>query len=291
MRITSTILAGLGLTTGEDGQHLVQYFNLALCRWSNIFQGHVVVLQSPQVYLRNVGVSKMPDFDDIIAQYSASSTSSPSTNVPHLRTNLASERTSVHRANHQQLTRQSRTISKTLPDVIELASSSSDDEHDTSSSKRSLKARHSRPQPTFLELPSDWDPASPPIPSPSSSPSVRHSVFDPIDLDSCGSAPARVWPRDFYTLEVAEVFCALSAPGINAKQAFSQTYGPAVTFHASTFSEHLKRWNTSSVTSRMKFIDAGETEEGKYVLFMKANPSPDGEVKAAKKRLACHHKH
>jgi hypothetical protein len=189
MRITSTILAGLELTTGEEGQHLLQYFNLPLCRWSNIFQGHVIALQSPQVYLRNVGVSKMPDFDNIIAQYSASPTSSPTTNVPHLCTNLASKRASVHHANNQQLTGRSRTISKVLPDVIELASSS-DDERVTSSSKYYRKAHHSHPQPTLFEPSSDYDQASPSIPSRSSSPFIGHSVFDPVDANGYESTPA-----------------------------------------------------------------------------------------------------
>lgn len=62
-------------------------------------------------------------------------------------------------------------------------------------------------------------------------------------------------------------------------------YGIDVTFRASTFSEHLKRWNNASPSARARFIDAGQTEDGRYFHFMKANPAPGAEVKAARKRL------
>ncbi|KAF8421744.1 hypothetical protein L210DRAFT_3654395 [Boletus edulis BED1] len=293
LRITSAILTGLGLTSGKDSEHLIQYFNLSLCRWTTIFQGHVVVLQSPHIYLRNLGVTEMPDFDSVLAQ---SATLSSNPNEPHLRHNLSSERSSVRHAEHQRLIKESRKPSHVSLDATdsEVTSNSSSDEPSrfatTTHTRRFKQVRNAYTQPTH---PSPSDPSTPDNESPSPSPTVSSSprpdgILDLIDLDSdpCGSKPGRVWPRDFYTVEVAEVFNAASAPGINARQAFIQTYGPGVVFRPSTFSEHLKRWNTSPITSRMKFMEAGQTDQGKYALFMKANPSPDGEVKAAKKRLA-----
>ncbi|KAI9460769.1 hypothetical protein HD554DRAFT_2041530 [Boletus coccyginus] len=72
----------------------------------------------------------------------------------------------------------------------------------------------------------------------------------------------RIWPRDFYTCEVAAIFEAVAGQHGNTRKFFQEMYGINVTFHASTFSEHLKRWNNASPSARAQFIDAGQTEDG-----------------------------
>ncbi|KIK32807.1 hypothetical protein CY34DRAFT_100723 [Suillus luteus UH-Slu-Lm8-n1] len=300
LRMTASILSALGLTAGEDGSSMLQYYNTARSRWINIIQGHVITLDMHHIFLRNIGVSVMPDFDTIFHGCDASEAG-----VPNIRTNLQAERTAVRNANNRDLLKLAS--SKRLGSVIEL-SSGSDDEVIAPGKRKTAARRQDQHGPTRRIRTNTGGSSHPPtimvehslgtieltsddsddsllttgrlFPSP-----TGLTAGDPIDVDSF--ILKRTWPRSFYTCEVADVFEAAAVDdGRSLKMKFKDVYGPDVRFYASTFSDHLKRWKAAPPSSRSEFIEAGKTDDGLYSRFMKANPAPGGEVKAAKKCLA-----
>jgi hypothetical protein len=331
LRMTASILSALGLTVGEDGSSMLQYYNTARSRWINIIQGHVVTLDMHHIFVRNIGVSVMPDFDTIFHDCDASEAG-----IPNIRTNLQAERAAVRNANNRDLLKLAS--SKRLGSVIEVSSSGSDDEVIAPGKRKTAARRQDQHGPTrrirtntggsshpptimvehslgTIELTSSSDDSDdsllttgrlfrlPVITERNSLGTVKLAsdesqaddaitasptgltVGDPIDVNSF--ILKRTWPRSFYTCEVADVFEAAAVDdGRSLKMKFEDVYGPDVRFYASTFSDHLKRWKAASPSSRSEFIEAGKTDDGLYSRFMKANPAPGGEVKAAKKRLA-----
>ncbi|KAG1839961.1 hypothetical protein DFJ58DRAFT_733058 [Suillus subalutaceus] len=92
------------------------------------------------------------------------------------------------------------------------------------------------------------------------------------------------------SMRLIDVFeAAIIDDGRSLKMMFEEVYGPNVRFCASTFSDHLKRWKAAPPSSRVEIIEAGKTDDGLYSKFMKENHAPGGEVKAARKCLACLH--
>ncbi|KAG1724072.1 hypothetical protein EDB19DRAFT_1834310 [Suillus lakei] len=319
--MTASILSALGLTAGEDGSSMLQYYNTARSRWINIIQGHVITLDMHHIFMCNIGVSVMPDFDTIFHGCNASEAG-----IPNIQTNLQAERAAVHNANNCDLLK--LMSSKRLGSVIEVSSSSDDevvapgkcktaahcqDQHGPTRRIRTNTGGPSHP-PTItvehslgtIKLTSDDSdnsllttgrlfclPGTVKLASDESDDAITASptgltAGDPIDVDSFNLKCT--WPRSFYTCEVANVFEAAAVDdGRSLKMKFEDVYGPDVHFYASTFSDHLKRWKAASPSSRSEFIEAGKTNDGLYLRFMKANPAPGGEVKAAKKCLACLH--
>ncbi|KAG1890519.1 uncharacterized protein F5891DRAFT_1198141 [Suillus fuscotomentosus] len=326
LQMTASILSALGLTAGEDGSSMLQYYNTARSRWVNIIQGHVITLDTHHIFVCNVGVSVMPDFDTIFHDCAASEAG-----APNIRTNLQAKRASIRHANNRDLLKLAS--SKRLASVIEVSSSSDDEviapgKHKTaarhqdqhgptcrictntggSSHPPAIKVEHSL---GTIELTSDESDDSLlttgglfrlpvmkteqhslgtiELASDESDDAVTTlptglTAGDPIDVDSF--ILKRTWPKSFYTCEVADVFkVAVVDDGRSLKTKFEEVYGPDVRFYASTFSDHFKRWKAASPSSRSEFIEAGKTDDGLYSKFMKANPAPGGEVKAAKKRL------
>ncbi|KAG0693894.1 hypothetical protein DFH29DRAFT_881119 [Suillus ampliporus] len=252
--MTASILSALGLTAGEDGSSMLQYYNTARSRWINIIQGHVITLNMHHIFVRNIGVSVMPDFDTIFRDCNSSEAG-----IPNIQTNLQAEHAAVHNANNHDLLK--LTSSKRLGSVIEV-SSSSDDEVVAPGKHKTAARRQDQHGPTR------------------SSPTGL-TAGDPIDVDS------HTWPRSFYTCEVADVFKAAAVDdGRSLKMKFADVYGPDVCFYTSTFSDHLKHWKAASPSSFSDFIEAGKTNDGLYLRFMKVNPAPGGEVKAVTKHLA-----
>ncbi|KAG1753578.1 uncharacterized protein EDB91DRAFT_1242561 [Suillus paluster] len=118
--MTASILSALGLTAGEDGSSMLQYYNSARSRWINIVQGHVITLDMHHIFVCNIGVSVMPDFDTIFHGCDASEAG-----VPNIRTNLQAKRAAVRNANNCDLLK--LTSTKRLGSVIEVSSSSDDE--------------------------------------------------------------------------------------------------------------------------------------------------------------------
>ncbi|KAG1821523.1 hypothetical protein EV424DRAFT_1346852 [Suillus variegatus] len=119
-----------------------------------------------------------------------------------------------------------------------------------------------------------------------SSLSSGHSPEDAVDVDAFDDV--RHWPTSFYAYEIADGFKKYDKShrvGLCSHTVFSLAFGGGVHFHPSTFLEHRKRWDQAPASSRTTFIRAGKSDAGAYSAFMKANPLPGADVKAAKKRL------
>ncbi|KAF8833223.1 hypothetical protein BDN67DRAFT_986167 [Paxillus ammoniavirescens] len=257
LAISAIVLQGLGMGVGVDGESMLQYFNPTRSRWINILQGHVLALSTPHAYLCSLGVTSMLDFDIVFTICTTAAAA-----VPNIRSHLTAERASVCSANHRDLLQMAapsshtiRSSIKKLPSVIKITSSSEDnDDSDAITARKSQGV--SKPE-RFLgtiELTS----------SDESSTDLHKSIFDPtvsgsaltaIDVDAIAPSTTPAWPKA-YT-------------------------------HAKLHCEHLKHWKGASPSSRAGFLEAGKTEEGQYINFMKENPAPGVEVKAAKKRLRC----
>ncbi|KAI9460775.1 hypothetical protein HD554DRAFT_2176458 [Boletus coccyginus] len=132
LTVSATVLRALGMVAGQDGQSTLQYFNPSRGRWVNITQGHVLVLPSPHAYLQDLGVTLLPDFDDVFK------ISTTTIHVPHLRHNLAAERTSVRKADHCDIIKLSKTKRSTSPQ--------SNSSSDCSDCSNSIAMRASKPE-------------------------------------------------------------------------------------------------------------------------------------------------
>ncbi|KIJ07580.1 hypothetical protein PAXINDRAFT_19237 [Paxillus involutus ATCC 200175] len=320
LAISAIVLQGLGMGVGVDGQSMLQYFNPSRSRWINILQGHVLALSTPHAYLCSLGVTSMPDFDIVFTTCTTAAVA-----VPNIRSHLTAERASVRSANHRDLLQMAAPSShavhssiKKLPSVIEITSSSEDnDNSDAVTARKSQGVSCQANPPLSHRTHASTNKFSHPVhrsfgsqhivkperflgtidltSSDESSTDLHKSIFDPtasgstmapIDVDAIAPSTTPAWPKGFYTCEVALVFEAVAGSTHGTtKKIFQDLYGAHVCFCPSTFSEHLKRWKGASPSSRARFLEAGKTEEGRYINFMKENPAPGVEVKAAKKRL------
>ncbi|KAG1839960.1 hypothetical protein DFJ58DRAFT_733057 [Suillus subalutaceus] len=135
LQMNAAIISALGLTTGEDGSSMLQYYNAARSRWVNIFQGHVITLNAHHIFICNVGVSVMPNFDTIFHGCTASEAG-----APNIRTNLQAEHASVRHANNRDLLKLAS--SKKLVSVIKVSSSLDYSDEVIAPGKRKTAACH-----------------------------------------------------------------------------------------------------------------------------------------------------
>ncbi|KAG1731214.1 uncharacterized protein EDB91DRAFT_1252276 [Suillus paluster] len=91
-KVTARVFRALGLYSGDDAEVQVQYFNTSKSRWCTVQQGHVLMLDSRQVYMCNIGVTITPEFDEIFESNSLHA-------VPNICTNLKVERAAVRLSN------------------------------------------------------------------------------------------------------------------------------------------------------------------------------------------------
>ncbi|KAG2354901.1 hypothetical protein BDR07DRAFT_1381921 [Suillus spraguei] len=91
-KVTAQVLRVLGLWSGNDTEAQVQYFNVSRSRWSTVQQGHALMLDSRQVYMRTLGVTIIPEFDNIFESNSLHV-------VPNIRTNLKAEHAAIRLSN------------------------------------------------------------------------------------------------------------------------------------------------------------------------------------------------
>ncbi|KAG1788630.1 uncharacterized protein HD556DRAFT_1447661 [Suillus plorans] len=342
-KVTVQVLRALGLCSGDDAEAQ---------------QGHALMLDSRQVYMRTIGVTITPEFDNIFESNSLHV-------VPNIRTNLKAERAAVRLSNTRTQLRAAsiaasdsedpedmrkhkhsghslrgnarrvrtntagssavrpyspaliikhertlltprrsfsipnspplaikheHTVDANLQDVIELFSDSGS-EVDVNITPRQHVPHPSRHRSLSSDSSHSASSDSSSLSDPStvsecSSLSSGHSPEDAVDVDAFDNV--RRWPTSFYACEIADGFKKYDKSrrvGLCSHAAFSLAFGGGVHFRPLTFSEHRKRWDQALASSRTMFIRAGKSDAGSYSAFMKANPLPGADVKAAQKRL------
>ncbi|KAG2032177.1 hypothetical protein BDR03DRAFT_1015477 [Suillus americanus] len=116
--------------------------------------------------------------------------------------------------------------------------------------------------------------------------SSGHSPKDAVNVDAFNDV--KCWPTSFYACEIADSFKKYNKScrvGLSSHAVFSLAFREGVHFCPSTFSEHRKQWDHAPASSRTIFIQADKSDAGSYPAFMKANPLPGADVKAAKQCL------
>ena len=222
--LTPGVLSLVGLADATDSRGLQLYDTASLGAWVHIDVGHTFeVREGQRIFIKDVAVRDYQEFDQYLHI-------DPRQSTPHLRYDLATERTSIRE--------QSKALNVCSPAKRKASVSLSPSPTQNLSAPRHHDMDPLTTSPTpFSSSPSPLPHSIPPtVVTP---PSVFSSVNEPIELSD---GEERRWPGDFFVDEVV--------PGLQEhkkasrgrhKALFEQRY-PGIVYRRSTVFDQVKKW-------------------------------------------------
>ena len=277
-----------------DGDNVrVKLFNTSIRTWTKVPIGHVITLRrGDRIFLKALNVSECVTFDALLA-------SSERTD-PHISKNLPRERAFVRHA-----------LAAKQDTFVEVLGSDNEID-DVTPLPCQFKCPPSRPlrkfSQTHISRPSSvhvkvedagitikeeidltiTDDDDLPVPSrkrplsTSSAGSSYHHSPSPSDQDQDDDANVRVWPADFYTVDIVRGFDKCEQAR-RARQGVGKAFTAVfqVPFRSTTYYNHRQNWELAPQRCRDKALAAGRTPDGLWTTFLNSSRH---EERRAKKR-------
>jgi hypothetical protein len=253
----------------------IHLYRTSLGTWTKIKEGHVVEVrhEHDRIFLKLPSVVKCVDLDRhvTINQQGA----------PHFRNHLPRERAHIRNKIAEGKTTRTMTArtKSAIDTVVTIELSSSDSEQPSASRKHQSTSRKRRrrtsPVPEWSSSPSSYSspsvtalPAQVTIKTEPSIVVMSQTEMSPIDITSSDDQPKKVWPRDYYAIDVVNCFVASGGKSKDDEVAdVFRAYFDAPYVH-STFYKHKKRWAKSPQATKDIFLRAGRTSAGLWSCFM-----------------------